>query len=63
MAISPAASNLKATGAVFGGQLGYNWQTGSWVWGVEGAESNRRPSPYMQSERSFQFLAARPSPL
>ena len=21
---------------MFGGQLGYNWQTGSWVWGVEG---------------------------
>jgi outer membrane immunogenic protein len=36
VAISPAASNLNATGAVFGGQLGYNWQTGSWVWGVEG---------------------------
>jgi opacity protein-like surface antigen len=34
--ISPAASNLNATGAVFGGQLGYNWQTGNWVWGVEG---------------------------
>jgi outer membrane immunogenic protein len=36
VAISPAASNLNATGAVFGGQLGYNWQIGSWVWGVEG---------------------------
>jgi outer membrane immunogenic protein len=36
VAISPATSNLNATGAVFGGQLGYNWQTGNWVWGVEG---------------------------
>ena len=36
MGISPANSNLTATGAVFGGQLGYNWQTGNWVWGVEG---------------------------
>ena len=35
-AISPATSNLNAAGAVFGGQLGYNWQTGNWVWGVEG---------------------------
>ena len=26
VAISPAASNLNATGAVFGGQLGYNWR-------------------------------------
>jgi outer membrane immunogenic protein len=34
--ISPGASNLSATGAVFGGQVGYNWQTGNWVWGVEG---------------------------
>src|SRR3954471_19580213 len=22
-------------GAIAGGQAGYNWQTGSWVWGVE----------------------------
>jgi hypothetical protein len=34
--IAPATSNLNATGAVFGGQLGYNWQTSNWVWGVEG---------------------------
>jgi outer membrane immunogenic protein len=25
-----------ADGAIFGGQLGYNYQTGNWVWGVEG---------------------------
>ena len=25
-----------ASGGVVGGQLGYRWQTGSWVWGVEG---------------------------
>jgi len=25
-----------ATGAVVGGQLGYRWQTGAWVFGVEG---------------------------
>ncbi len=24
------------TGAIFGGQLGYNWQVGRWVWGLEG---------------------------
>jgi len=24
------------TGAIFGGQLGYNWQAGRWVWGLEG---------------------------
>jgi outer membrane immunogenic protein len=34
--ISPATSNLNATGPVFGAQLGYNWQIGSWVWGIEG---------------------------
>jgi outer membrane immunogenic protein len=25
-----------ADGGVAGGQIGYRWQTGSWVWGVEG---------------------------
>ena len=25
-----------ASGGVAGGQLGYRWQTGNWVWGVEG---------------------------
>src|ERR1700756_5760656 len=25
-----------ATGGTVGGQLGYRWQTGSWVWGIEG---------------------------
>ena len=25
-----------ASGGVVGGQIGYRWQTGSWVWGVEG---------------------------
>jgi outer membrane immunogenic protein len=25
-----------ATGGVFGGQLGYRWQTGAWVFGLEG---------------------------
>jgi len=25
-----------ATGGVAGGQIGYRWQTGSWVWGIEG---------------------------
>ena len=29
-------------GPVFGGQLGYNWQAGSWVFGVEGDEPNER---------------------
>jgi outer membrane immunogenic protein len=34
--ITPATTSLDATGAVFGGQLGYNWQAGNWVFGVEG---------------------------
>jgi outer membrane immunogenic protein len=28
--------NFKTTGAVIGGTLGYNLQTGLWVWGIEG---------------------------
>jgi outer membrane immunogenic protein len=28
--------NQVISSPVFGGQLGYNYQTGSWVWGVEG---------------------------
>jgi len=34
--ITPQSLSASGTGAVFGGQLGYNWQTGSWVLGVEG---------------------------
>jgi outer membrane immunogenic protein len=33
------ASNTLSTdlnGGLVGGQVGYNWQTGNWVWGVEG---------------------------
>src|SRR5438876_1166892 len=26
----------QSNGAVFGGQLGYNWQAGNWVFGIEG---------------------------
>ncbi|MFY9954981.1 outer membrane protein [Bradyrhizobium sp.] len=26
----------EASGGLVGGQIGYRWQTGSWVWGVEG---------------------------
>jgi outer membrane immunogenic protein len=26
---------LKPSGGLFGGQAGYNWQTGMWVWGIE----------------------------
>src|SRR5258706_12954296 len=25
-----------ATGGVVGGQIGYRWQAGTWVWGIEG---------------------------
>jgi outer membrane immunogenic protein len=32
----PASYDVGADGAVFGGQLGYNWQAGNWVVGVEG---------------------------
>jgi outer membrane immunogenic protein len=28
--------NTRTNGGVFGGQIGYNWQTGNWVLGVEG---------------------------
>lgn len=27
--------NAKGSGVVFGGQLGYNWQSGPWVYGIE----------------------------
>ena len=31
-----SSGNLKPKGGIFGGQLGYNWQTNpSWVWGIE----------------------------
>jgi outer membrane immunogenic protein len=32
----PSSLNTSANGGVFGGQVGYNWQTGNWVLGVEG---------------------------
>jgi outer membrane immunogenic protein len=32
----PVNYDLRGDGAVFGGQLGYNWQAGNWVLGVEG---------------------------
>jgi outer membrane immunogenic protein len=31
-----ATANNNANSPVFGGQLGYNYQTGNWVWGIEG---------------------------
>jgi outer membrane immunogenic protein len=34
--ISPQSLGTGLNGGVFGGQLGYNWQTGNWVAGVEG---------------------------
>jgi outer membrane immunogenic protein len=33
---NPGSLNTTINGAVFGGQLGYNWQAGNWVFGVEG---------------------------
>jgi outer membrane immunogenic protein len=32
----PRFFNTRTDGGVFGGQIGYNWQTGNWVLGVEG---------------------------
>jgi outer membrane immunogenic protein len=32
----PRFFNTRADGGVFGGQIGYNWQVGTWVVGVEG---------------------------
>jgi outer membrane immunogenic protein len=32
----PSAFNTRTHGGVFGGQIGYNWQIGNWVLGVEG---------------------------
>ncbi|MFG3756817.1 outer membrane protein, partial [Klebsiella pneumoniae] len=29
------AQSIKPTGAVYGGQIGYNWQLSSWVIGLE----------------------------
>jgi outer membrane immunogenic protein len=34
--IIPQSFSLKAKSGVFGGQLGYNWQAGNWVLGIEG---------------------------
>ncbi len=34
--VTVATSNNNANSPVFGGQLGYNWQAGNWVFGVEG---------------------------
>jgi outer membrane autotransporter protein len=31
-----SASNLRPAGALGGGTLGYNWQSGNWVYGIEG---------------------------
>ena len=32
----PRSFNTPTNGGVFGGQIGYNWQTGNWVLGIEG---------------------------
>jgi outer membrane immunogenic protein len=58
--ISPATSNLNATGAVFGGQLGYNWQTGNWVWGVEGDFDGTNITSSGMLVRQFLLVAAVP---
>ena len=34
--VTIASANHNAQSALFGGQIGYNWQAGSWVFGVEG---------------------------
>src|SRR5262245_35633437 len=34
--ISIASANRNAQSPLLGGQVGYNWQVGSWVFGVEG---------------------------
>jgi outer membrane immunogenic protein len=31
-----ATQTIKAQGAVYGGQIGYNWQSANWVFGLEG---------------------------
>jgi outer membrane immunogenic protein len=36
---TPATCDLKTTGAVLGGQIGYNWQQAQWVFGLEGDAS------------------------
>ena len=33
---NPGSLSTTINGAVFGGQLGYNWQVGNWVFGAEG---------------------------
>ena len=34
--ISPQSLGTDLNGGVFGGQIGYNWQTANWVIGIEG---------------------------
>jgi outer membrane immunogenic protein len=33
---SPLPGSFKTSGGLVGGTLGYNWQFGQWVWGLEG---------------------------
>jgi outer membrane immunogenic protein len=37
LTVPPASANVNNTsfGGLAGGQIGYNWQTSNWVWGVE----------------------------
>ncbi|MCS3725788.1 outer membrane protein [Bradyrhizobium betae] len=36
LALPPAQGRVLPSGAIFGAQLGYNWQMGRFVWGLEG---------------------------
>lgn len=49
---SITANDFKLDGAVAGGQVGYNWQTGSWVWGLEA------DAQWTGEKGSSQFLCA-----
>lgn len=46
--LSKTLEDPSLNGAVFGGQVGYNWQSGGWVYGIEGDVSH--------SGQSFSFI-------
>jgi outer membrane immunogenic protein len=58
----PAAYDLGSDGAVFGGQIGYNWQAGNWVVGVEGDFSGAGISGFQSQAPQLNPFVAGPVP-
>ena len=52
--------NYSKSGGVLGGHLGYNWQAGQWVFGIDGAmmktwlDSGAQTSPFFPATDTFQ---------